>query len=40
MTPSSSAPEPARGQRARYITLESTAPISDDPIVGLPAVAA
>jgi putative transposase len=28
------------GQRARYITLESIAPISDDPIVSLPAVAA
>lgn len=27
-------------QRTRYITLESTAPISDDPIVSLPAVAA
>jgi transposase-like protein len=27
-------------QRARYITLESIAPVSDDPIVGLPAVAA
>ena len=27
-------------QRARYITLESIAPISDDPIVTLPAVAA
>ena len=27
-------------QRARYITLESIAPISDDPIVSLPAVAA
>ncbi len=27
-------------QRARYITLESTAPIRDDPIVSLPAVAA
>ncbi|GLK72177.1 hypothetical protein GCM10017643_22930 [Ancylobacter dichloromethanicus] len=26
-------------QRARYITLESIAPISDDPIVSLPAVA-
>src|SRR5213079_534525 len=27
-------------QRARYITLESIAPVGDDPIVGLPAVAA
>jgi putative transposase len=27
-------------QRARYITLESIAPISDDPIVSLPAGAA
>src|SRR5207248_7707314 len=27
-------------QRSRYITLESIAPVSDDPIVGLPAVAA
>ena len=27
-------------QRARYITLESMTPVSDDPIVGLPAVAA
>ncbi len=27
-------------QRARYITLESFAPISDDPLVGLPQVAA
>ncbi|MFA6968950.1 MULTISPECIES: hypothetical protein [Bosea] len=27
-------------QRARYITLECIAPISDDPIVSLPAVAA
>jgi hypothetical protein len=27
-------------QRARYITLESIAPIGDDPLVGLPAVAA
>jgi transposase-like protein len=27
-------------QRARYITLESIAPISDDPVVGLPNVAA
>ena len=27
-------------QRARYMTLESIAPLSDDPIVGLPAVAA
>ena len=26
-------------QRARYITLESIAPVSDDPLVGLPAVA-
>ena len=25
-------------QRARYITLESIAPVSDDPIIGLPAV--
>lgn len=25
-------------QRARYITLESIAPISDDPVVSLPAV--
>jgi transposase-like protein len=27
-------------QRARYITLETIAPISDDPFVGLPNVAA
>jgi transposase-like protein len=27
-------------QRARYITLESIAPVSDDPIIGLPTVAA
>ena len=27
-------------EAARYITLESIAPISDDPIVSLPAVAA
>jgi putative transposase len=27
-------------QRARYITLESIAPVSDDPLVGLPTVAA
>src|SRR5471032_3181555 len=27
-------------QRARYMTLESVAPLSDDPFVGLPAVAA
>jgi putative transposase len=27
-------------QRARYITLESMAPLSDDPLVGLPAAAA
>jgi putative transposase len=27
-------------RRARYITLESFAPISDDPLVGLPTVAA
>ena len=26
-------------QRARYLTLESIAPLSDDPVVGLPAVA-
>ena len=26
-------------QRARYITLESIAPVGDDPIVGLPAMA-
>lgn len=26
-------------QRARYMTLETIAPLSDDPIVGLPAVA-
>jgi len=27
-------------QRARYMTLETMAPLSDDPVVGLPAVAA
>jgi transposase-like protein len=27
-------------QRVRYMTLETIAPLSDDPIVGLPAVAA
>ncbi len=27
-------------QRARYITLESIAPVGDDPIVSLPVVAA
>lgn len=27
-------------QRARYITLETIAPLSDDPLIGLPAVAA
>src|ERR1700757_1940346 len=27
-------------QRARYVTLETIAPLSDDPIVGLPVVAA
>ena len=27
-------------QRSRYITLETIAPLSDDPVVGLPAVAA
>jgi len=27
-------------QRARYMTLETIAPLSDDPIVSLPAVAA
>ena len=27
-------------QRSRYITLESIAPVSDDPIVGLPVAAA
>ena len=27
-------------QRARYITLETIAPMSDDPLVSLPAVAA
>ena len=27
-------------QRTRYMTLETIAPLSDDPIVGLPAVAA
>jgi len=27
-------------QRARYMSLETIAPLSDDPIVGLPAVAA
>ena len=26
-------------QRARYITLESSAPVGDDPIVGLPIAA-
>jgi transposase-like protein len=26
-------------QRARYMTLETIAPLSDDPIIGLPAVA-
>ena len=26
-------------QRARYMTLETIAPMSDDPVVGLPAVA-
>ncbi len=26
-------------QRARYMTLETIAPLSDDPTVGLPAVA-
>jgi hypothetical protein len=26
--------------RSRYMTLETIAPLSDDPIVGLPAVAA
>jgi putative transposase len=26
-------------QRARYLTLESFAPLSDDPVVGLPVVA-
>ena len=26
-------------QRARYMTLETIAPLSDDPVVGLPAVA-
>ncbi|HEY1544180.1 MAG TPA: transposase, partial [Xanthobacteraceae bacterium] len=26
-------------QRARYMTLETMAPLSDDPVVGLPAVA-
>jgi putative transposase len=26
-------------QRARYMTLETIAPVSDNPIVGLPAVA-
>ena len=26
-------------QRAHYITLESIAPVSDDPLVGLPAAA-
>jgi putative transposase len=26
-------------QRARYMTLETIAPLSDDPLVGLPAVA-
>ena len=27
-------------QRSRYMTLETIAPLSDDPVVGLPAVAA
>ena len=27
-------------QRSRYMTLESVAPLSDDPLVSLPAVAA
>ena len=27
-------------QRARYMTLETIAPLSDDPVVSLPAVAA
>ena len=27
-------------QRSRYMTLETIAPLSDDPIVGLPVVAA
>jgi putative transposase len=27
-------------QRSRYMTLETIAPLSDDPIVGLPALAA
>jgi putative transposase len=27
-------------QRARYMTLETIAPVSDDPLVGLPTVAA
>jgi transposase-like protein len=27
-------------QRARYMSLETIAPLSDDPLVGLPAVAA
>ena len=27
-------------QRARHMTLETIAPLSDDPIVGLPTVAA
>lgn len=26
-------------QRARYMTLETAAPLSDDPVVGLPPVA-
>ena len=26
-------------QRARYMTLETIAPLSDDPVVGLPAMA-
>jgi hypothetical protein len=26
-------------QRARYMTLETIAPIADDPIIGLPAMA-
>ena len=31
---------PLRVQRARYMTLETIAPMSDDPLVKLPAVAA
>jgi putative transposase len=32
---------PAEGvQRARYMTLETIAPMSDDPIVSMPALAA